>query len=295
MKKQSKAYIYAVSAILFWSTIATAFSLALKELDAFQLMTGASFVAVLCLAIILSFQRKLGFLQRLKVNDLLHSALLGFLNPFLYYVILLKAYTILPAQEAMALNYVWPISLVLLSVIILKQKIGWKSLVAILVSFCGVIIIGTQGRLLDFAFTDWLGDLLALSSSVVWALFWIFNMKDKRDESEKLFLNFFFGFIYLLIGTFLFSSFAMPGTKGLIAVAYIGLFELGITFFLWLKALTLSSSTDKVSQLVFLSPFLSLLFINLIVKEPILPSTILGLVLIIAGILFQQKIGRRRQ
>ncbi|MCF8373750.1 MAG: DMT family transporter [Bacteroidales bacterium] len=295
MKNQTKAYIYALSAVLFWSTIATAFSLALKELDSFQLMTGASFVAVICLATILSFQRKLGFLRKLKVNDLLHSALLGFLNPFLYYVVLLKAYTILPAQEAMALNYVWPISLVLLSVVILKQKIGWKSLAAIGVSFCGVILIGTRGQLLDFALTDWLGDLLALSSSVVWALFWIFNMKDKRDESEKLFLNFFFGFIYLLIGTFLFSSFTMPGTKGLIAVAYIGLFELGITFFLWLKALTLSSSTDKVSQLVFLSPFLSLLFINLIVKEPILPSTILGLVLIIAGILFQQKIGRRRR
>jgi drug/metabolite transporter (DMT)-like permease len=295
MKKQSKAYIFAFSAVLFWSTIATAFSLALKELDSFQLMTGASLVAAICLAIILGFQRKLGFIRRLKVNDILQSALLGFVNPFVYYVILLKAYTILPAQEALALNYMWPISLVVLSVVILKQRIGWKSLVSILISFCGVILIGTRGQLLDFAFTDWYGDLLALGSSIVWALFWIFNLKDKRDESEKLFLNFFFGFIYLVTGTFLFSTFTMPGTKGLIAVVYIGLFELGITFFLWLKALTLSSSTDKVSQLVFLSPFLSLLFIRLIVKEPILPYTIMGLALIIAGIVFQQKISRRRR
>lgn len=286
---QRKAYIYAASTVLFWSTIATAFSLALNELDSFQLMTGASFVAMICLLVILGFQRKLGFLRRIKINDLLHSALLGFFNPFLYYLILLKAYTLLPAQEAMALNYVWPISLVLLSVVILKQKISAKSFVAILISFCGVILIGTRGQFLDFAFTNWVGDLLALGSSIIWALFWIFNMKDKRDESEKLFLNFFFGFIYLLIGTSLFSSFALPGTKGLIAVVYIGLFEMGITFFLWLKALTLSSSTDKVSQLVFLSPFLSLLFINIIVKEAILPSTILGLALIIAGILLQQK------
>ncbi|MEA3443272.1 MAG: EamA family transporter, partial [Bacteroidota bacterium] len=256
MKTQSKAYIYALLAVAFWSTIATAFSLALNELDVFQLMTGASFVAVICLTIILKIQGNLGFLTKLKSKDLLHSAGLGFLNPFLYYVVLLKAYTILPAQEAMALNYMWPISLVLLSVVILKQKISWKSLLSILISFIGVIVIGTRGKLLDFTFTDWYGDLLAIGSSVIWALFWIFNMKDKRNESEKLFLNFFFGFFYLLIGTLFFSEFKIPEANGVFAVVYIGLFELGITFFLWMKALSFSSSTDKVSQLAFLSPFL---------------------------------------
>ncbi len=292
-KNQSKAYVLALIAVAFWSTIATAFRLALNELDVFQLMTGASFVAVICLTIILKFQGKLGFIFKMNINDFARSAGLGLLNPFLYYVVLLKAYTILPAQEAMALNYVWPISLVLLSMVILKQNIGWKSIMAIMISFTGVIVIGTKGRLLEFSFTNLYGDLLALGSSIVWALFWIYNMKDKRDESEKLFLNFFFGCIYLILGTVIFSSFELPGYKGILAVAYIGLFELGITFFLWLKALSLSSTTDKVSQLVFLSPFISLLLINLILKEAILPSTIYGLILIIVGIIVQQRFSKQ--
>ena len=33
----------------------------------------------------------------------------GFLNPFLYYIILFKAYSLLPAQEALSLNYTWPL------------------------------------------------------------------------------------------------------------------------------------------------------------------------------------------
>ncbi len=294
MKNQKKAYLFALLAIIFWSTIATAFSIALENLDIFQLMTGASFVSLICLTIILIIQQNLGFLLKAKVRDLLLSAAIGLLNPFIYYLVLLKAYSILPAQEAMALNNIWPISLVLLSVLMLKQKISSKSFLAIIVSFVGVLVIGTKGNLSGFAFTNWYGDLLAIGSSVIWALFWIFNLKDKRDVSEKLFLNFFFGFIYLLISSYFFSSFALPGKLGIFSIIYIGLFELGITFFLWLKALSLSESTDKVSQLVFFVPFISLVFISLIVKEPIVPSTIFGLALIIIGIIIQQKFGKSK-
>ena len=40
----------------------------------------------------------------------------------LYYLILLKAYQLLPAQVAQPLNMIWPVILVFLSVPILKQK-----------------------------------------------------------------------------------------------------------------------------------------------------------------------------
>lgn len=289
MKNQKKAYLYALAAVGFWSSIATAFSLALKELDVLQLLLGATFVSLLCLFIILTFTKKLSFLKHLKRSDLLHSALLGFLNPFFYYVILLKAYSILPAQEAMALNYIWPITLVLLSIPILKQRVSTTGFVAIFISFAGVMIIATQGEILSFTFTNLYGDLLAIGSSIIWALFWIFNVKDKRDEVEKLFLNFAFALIYVVIAILIFSEFKLPGIKGIIAFSYIGLFEMGITFILWLKALKYTESTDKISQLIFLSPFISLIIISLIIKEPILPSTITGLAFIIIGIIIQQR------
>ena len=294
MKNQKKAYLYALAAVAFWSSIATAFKLALREVDVIQLLLGATFVSLICLSFILAFTKGFSFLKKLSKKEVLHSALLGLLNPFLYYVVLLKAYFVLPAQEAMALNYIWPISMVLLSVPVLKQKITFRGFIAIIISFAGVLIIATKGKLLSFTFSNGYGDLLAIGSSAIWAFFWIFNVKDKRDEVEKLFLNFSFAFIYVLVAILVFSEIKIPSLNGFLSIVYIGLFEMGITFIFWLKALRYSESTEKVSQLIFLSPFLSLIIISLIVKEPILPATIVGLMFIIGGVIFQQRFSKKK-
>ena len=214
--------------------------------------------------------------------------MLGLLNPFLYYIVLFKAYSLLPAQQAVSLNYTWAIQIVLLSVPLLKQKIGFKSVLAIIISYAGVLIISTQGDILALRVTNVYGVLLALGSAVIWALFWIYNIKDKRDEVVKLFLNFLFGFIFILIAIVFSERLIIPKIPGLTSAVYIGLFEMGITFVLWLKALKLSKTTAQVSNLIYLTPFLSLLIINIMIGEKILISTIIGLILIVMGIIMQQ-------
>jgi uncharacterized membrane protein len=62
---------------------------------------------------------------------------------------------------------------------------------------------------------------------------------------------------------------------------------MGITFFFWLKALQMSSTTAIVSNLVYLAPFLSLVFVHYFLHEPVYYTTPLGLVLIISGIFFK--------
>ena len=78
------------------------------------------------------------------------------------------------------------------------------------------------------------------------------------------------------------------GWAGLGAGVYVGLFEMGIAFVLWQLAVHRVSRTAKVSNLIFLSPPVSLLLLFLVVGEPILPSTLVGLVLILAGLGLQQ-------
>jgi drug/metabolite transporter (DMT)-like permease len=295
MVEQNKAYLYATATILLWSTIASAFKLSLKYLDYFQLLFYSSFISCLVLFSILLIQKKLFLLKNITQKDVLNSAILGLLNPFLYYLVLLKAYTLLQAQEAGTLNYIWPITLVLLSIPILKQKIHWLSVVAILISFSGIILIITEGNLTAFEFKNPLGVALALGSSLFWAVYWILNMRDKRDEVAKLFLNFCFGTFYVLIAFLLFSNFHHSVWPGIAGAVYIGLFEMGITFVFWLKALTLSLNTAKVTNLVYLSPFISLLIIKNVIGEKILFSTILGLMLIVTGILVQQVIRKDKK
>ncbi|PKQ65891.1 hypothetical protein BZG02_02495 [Labilibaculum filiforme] len=288
MEAQKKAYIYALAAILCWSTVATAFKIALNGMDFLHLLLISSGVAMLFLASILLYKSQLQKAFRGKANDYLRSAGLGFFNPFLYYLVLLKAYSILPAQFALSLNYIWPISLVLLSIPLLKQKIGWQSILCIIVSFSGVLVIANRGSFSSIQTPDTFGVVLALSSSLFWALFWLYNVRDHREEIEKLFLNFIFGFIYISICMFLFSDFQIPDNKSILAAVYIGVVECGIAYVFWLKALKITSSTDKISNLVFLSPFVSLLFVHLIIGESIYLSTLAGLTLIILGIVLQK-------
>jgi drug/metabolite transporter (DMT)-like permease len=288
MEKQTRAYLYACVAVLLWSTIASAFKISLRYLDFLNLLFYSSIVASVFLFLYLLFLKKLKLLKAFTRKDYLRSALLGFLSPFLYYAVLLKAYSILKAQEAVTLNFIWPIMLVLLSIPILHQRIGLKSIFAIIISFFGVFLIATEGDVLGFRFTNTMGVLLASGSSVIWAFFWIYNVKDKHDEAVRLFVNFAFGTVFIFLSILLFSELKIPNRSGVLGAAYVGLCEMGITFLIWLKALRLSKSTAHVAGLIYLAPFFALVLIPFFVGEKILFSTVTGLVLIVAGIVLQK-------
>ena len=275
-------------AVLFWSTIASAFKISLRYLDVLPLLCYSSIVSTITLFAYLLFAKKLSLLKTLSREDYLRSCVLGFLNPFLYYVMVLNAYAILRAQEAVTINFIWPIVLVLLSIPLLRQRIKLRSISAIAISFFGVLIIATRGDILGFTFTSPSGVSLALGSTVIWALFWIYNTRDKRDEAVRLFLNFMFGSVFVLLAMLLFTEMEIPNSKGMLGAAYIGLFEMGVTFLVWLKALRLSKTTARVASLVYLAPFLSLVVIPFAIGERIFGSTIIGLVFIVGGIILQK-------
>ena len=285
---QKKAYTYAAIAVFFWATAASAFKITLRYIDFVQLLFYSTIVSTIVLFVILCTQKKQGLLGHYSKEDYIRSVWLGFLNPFLYYVVLFKAYSLLPAQEAQPLNWTWPITLSLLSVPLLKQRMTKRRILALIISFTGVLIISTHGHILKFRFTHPYGVCLALGSSVVWALFWIYNVRDKRDEVAKLFLNFLSGSVFVILFTLLVSKTEMPPLKGVLGAAYVGFFEMGITFIVWLKALKLSKTTAQVSNIIYVTPFLSLIGIHFAVGEQILLSSIVGLVFIITGIMIQQ-------
>jgi len=288
MQNQKKAYTYGIVTVLFWSTVASAFKLSLRYLDHFQLLLYSSIVSIFVMSVILILQGKIRLIFSYSKRQYVRSIFLGFLNPFLYYTVLFKAYDLLPAQEAQPLNYTWAITLALLSIPLLKQKIGLRDIAGAFVSYSGVLVISTHGDLLGFRFSDPLGVALALGSTVIWALYWIYNTKDDRDPVAGLLLNFLFGLPFVLVLCLSLSSIRVHSTYGLMGAVYVGIFEMGITFVLWLSALKLSENTAKVGNLIFISPFLSLIFIHYLVGEDILASTFKGLVLIIAGLLIQQ-------
>lgn len=271
-----------------WSTVGSAFKLTLRYVDPAQMLWFASFISIVVLFAILVLQGKTFELFRQGRKDILRSALYGLLNPFLFYLVLFTAYDLLLTQEAMVINFSWPITLTILSALMLKQHITYRSYIAIFVSFSGIVLIAIQGDITSLRFTNPQGVALALFSTVIWSLFWIYNIKDRRDETLKLLLNFVAGFIFITAFILVTGRAELPSWQAVAGAVYIGVFEMGIAYVFWLKALQLSTTTDRVSILIFLAPFVSLVIINLTVGEAILPSTLFGLVFIVSGILLQR-------
>lgn len=289
MSSQTKACLYALATALMWSTVATAFKLTLNYLDPWQMVFWSVLTSTLLLGGFVLVQGKWSLLIQQARNHFRLYILLGFLNPFLYHIVLFGGYDLLPAQQAQALNYSWPLALTLLAVPLLGNKLSFKDGVCCLVAYLGVVIISTRGELQKLNFDSPQGVILMLSSTLVWALYWILNAKNEGDSQTGLLLCFLFGLPWITVAVFWQSSVWPIPLEGLTGALYIGLIEMGLAYIFWLKALKLAENTSIISNISYLSPFLSLIFIANFLNESIHLSTYTGLVMIVTSVVFQQK------
>lgn len=293
---QKHATYFGLATVLCWSTVATAFKLSLVHLSPLQLILFASVASTCFLLSVLAFQGRLAELWSQSARVYSVSFLFGLLNPTLYYLLLFWAYDLLPAQEAQAINYSWAIVMTFMAVPLLKQKLHWYDAVAAALCYTGVCVIATRGNLFGLEFANALGVILAILSTVVWSSYWIFNQKDQREPILGLCLNFITALPLIVIIAAWQSELASISVawQALAGGAYVGLFEMGLAFVLWLAAMKRAENTARLANLIFISPFLSLLFISFFLNEAILPSTLIGLALIITGLIAQQYFAKAR-
>lgn len=281
---EARAMGFGLGAVLLWSTVATVSKLSLGHSTPLALVTVATLTSWLFFAGIISARGKWPALLAVPRGARNRALVLGLLNPALYYLVLFAAYDLMPAQDAMAINYSWGLTLALLAVPILGQQIKTPELVAAFISYVGVFVIATDGELMALEFNSPAGVALALVSTLLWSLYWLFNRDTDLDAIEGLFLNFTGALPVLICAAVIQGSFAMLSLPGMIGGLYLGLFEMGVSFILWLNALRATQHTARISTLIFLSPPVSLLLIWQVLGEPISKSTLVGLALILIGL-----------
>jgi drug/metabolite transporter (DMT)-like permease len=276
-----RAYAYLAAAILGWATAASAFKFGLQHLapTALLILSAGSSCLILGMALVVTGRAHLVAQQ--KGSQVALSALQGLLNPFGYYGVLFQAYDRLSAQAALALNYTWPLVLALLAVPLLGERLRGRLLLALGTSLLGVVLVATGGSWGTLQVEDPWGVVLAVGSAAIWALYWLLNVRDGRDALLKLFMGFLFGSGYcLLLLPFQELRWTMAGLGW---AAYIGLAEMGLTFVFWLRALELANERGSLANWVYVTPFLSLGLIAVLLREQIAPGSVLGLVLILAS------------
>lgn len=289
MKQNRQAILYACIAVLSWSTVATAFKKSLEHITHFELVLVSCVTSLLIFTILMSIQKKWHLIKGLSLKEWGYFALLGLLNPVAYYLVLFKAYDLLPAQVAQPINYAWPIVLVVLLAFVTKQRIPGKKYIGMAISLAGVATISLGGGLAMENGLSVSGLLLAALSAFLWALYWVVNNKNKErfDASLAFFMTFLFGSIYMTIGSF-FVGVDLNTVPGLLWGSYVGAFEMGIPFIFFGMAMRKTDNPALINQLTYLSPFMSLFLISIVLGEKIVPTTMIGLALIVFGIVFNE-------
>ena len=291
----AQAMLFGLGAVLLWSTVATAFSISLKHLSPTQLLLVANVVSLIFLTTLIVLKGEAKQLIGFAKQSWKSSLFFGAINPFLYYLILLQAYNTLPAQEAQAINYTWAIMLSFMAVPILKQRLKSADYVAAAACYFGVLYISTRGQISSLEFSNASGVAFALLSTIIWALYWLLNTKDKRPSLIGLTLNFTFALPLITIFAGVTGELNHWDQDGLWGAIYIGLFEMGLSFVLWNRALKLTTNASQVANLIFLSPLLSIIWLSQFAGEPILRSTLIGLAFILAGLFIQNASKRKKQ
>lgn len=293
MKDNNKAILYVSITVLSWATVASAFKLALSSLTYYELLLIASFTALIAFAIILTFRKRWFLLRSVNRGQWRMFAIAGMLNPTMYYLVLFKSYELLPAQIAQPINYMWPVVLSVMLAIFARQRIPAFKFAGMAISLAGVAVISVGPGQLTGVGLSVLGLTLGIGSAFVWATYWLINrMNAETDQIMSLFLNFVFGTIYLLMIA-PFMKIEISSLQGVLAAVYSGLFEMTIPFIFFGIALKKTDNPALINHLCYLSPFLSLFIIHLILGESIYSTTYTGLALIVGGLLFNEYIGKR--
>ena len=283
-----KEYIYAIISVLLWSTTATIIKLLLGYLDNIQILFLASLFAFMFLFIINCIKSNIKEIKKYKLKDFFKIFILGILGIFLYNLFLYLGINTLQASKAFIINYLWPITTVFFACIILKEKITIRKIIAIIISFIGVIIVSSNGNLLNIEKSSIIGTIYCFLGAISYGLFSVLNKKQNYNKYISMMLYYLSSFCISLIYCLCEKKIFIPEMNQLLGLLWIGVFTSAIAFTLWALALE-KGDTAKISNIAYMTPFISLVWTSIVLKEKLSIYSIIGLIVIIIGIFIQMK------
>lgn len=286
MAEEKISYLYVALAVLLWGSTAAVGKLMLKNLNNLQVLFYTSLIASISLFVIVLFQKKFHIIKKYTLKDYWHFVYMGFIGVFLYYVFLFAGLMFAPAQEAFIVNYTWPIWVVIFAMVLLKEEFNLKKMLAILLGFIGVYVVVTKGDVFSLSIANLKGDLFAFAGAISYGIFSVLGKKHNYERFTSMMFYYSFTFLFISIANLLFSGIPEISLYELAGLTWLGIFTSALAFVFWFLALK-HGDTAKMSNIVFLTPFLSLVYIHFLTGETIFFSSVIGLIFIVSGIVIQ--------
>lgn len=282
MSNKAVAITNVLVCVALWALIPVVAKLGQTNLDSHQFLFWSSLVSLLAFAGTIVVVKKQREFLTYKIGDLLKALSLGFLGTYLYYILLYFGYARAQGLEILVLQYSWPIFIVLLSIMLLKEKLTFRKILAVTLGFLGVMLVLTKGNFTQIRLDNFGVDLLVLLAAFVFGLFSVLSKKVKLEPYTLITVYFLAATIAALVSMFWLSEFTLPTKNALIPILVNGLFVNGFSYIFWLKALK-AAEASFVAPFVFLTPVLAAVYLIVFFQEPMLPVYGIGLAAVIAG------------
>ncbi len=284
-----RAYLFAVVPIVLWASTPLLVTELAAELPITQvnwLVTGFSIVS---LSLTITVLKRWGGFRDYSRKEMGTMLVLGATGLFPYTTLYYLAFALAPAAAGNSniINYLWPIWIVILAIPILKEGLGWKKILGIALSFAGVYLILTGGQWIRFR----LEHLPAYLSAAAGAFFWgLFSVQNKRYRFEALTAMFVYSVAAFLCFTavaLLASPLVWPTTRSWLLLFLLGGIVNGFSYLFWILALR-AGDTAKIANLVYLTPFLALIYLAVFRGVSIKATQLVALIFILAGPILQE-------
>ncbi|MFT5066983.1 MAG: drug/metabolite transporter (DMT)-like permease [Yoonia sp.] len=271
MQPTLRAALWMVGAIFAFTSMAIAGRAASLELDTFEIMLYRSCVGF---TIVLVVGKAFGTLGQVRLAHIgLHTArnLAHFSGQNLWFF----AITVIPLAQVFALEFTTPIWVIMLSPLILRERITPLGAISAVIGFVGILIVARPG-----ATTISPGIIAAALCAIAFAFTAIFTRKLTRTETITCILFFLTGMqaIFGLVAAGYDGDIALPSLATLpwvIAIGFAGL----IAHFCLTTALSIAPATVVMPMDFARLPIIAVVGIMLY-AEPIDAFVILGGVLI---------------
>lgn len=270
MNAITNPYLFASISILFWSTLASV-TVRMNHVPPFLLLSVAFAVGGLT-GLAISRERQLSF------KGIISSVY----GVFGFHLFLFLAFRMAPPVETNLINYLWPLLLVLMTPLFIKeQRLGLNHILGGLSGFAGAYLLITGGKFV-FDLTFMKGYLFALISGFTWASYTLISKRSGSFPSSNITVAclissvFSFGVHYYLEPTYI------PKATELISMAYLGVGPMGAAFFTWNFALK-QGDPRIIGSLAYFTPFLSTVLLVLTTGDKLEWSSIAALLLIVGG------------
>jgi drug/metabolite transporter (DMT)-like permease len=284
-----KYYLYALGAILCWASLPAATGSGLKELSTEELM----FYSFTGAAGFLYLQEAIGK-RRLTIHfPGPKVSLIGIWGIFLYHYVYYLALDKAPLAEGAILATTWSFWIVVFSSLLLYKKLRLSIVVTALVGLFGAGLVISSGKDLSFAMGYVEGYGLALLCGVIWSSFSVALARLKLREEP---MTAFTVYAALLSGLLFLATIphSLPSPRALAAALYLGCVPLGLSFFLWNRAMV-GGNVVVIGFLSYLTPPLAVLLVALIHGQEVAPRVLVGMAVILGASLLGRLLVSREQ